>query len=214
MLAGVVDRLCADGTGPAFPRRTAPACQHLPEHTHPRPRGKPAQRDLRPQRWPPRGRAAGPDLPTFGAGHHRHGGRQLLHPCRRRPGSAVACALLRPARGRCGVRWLDHPAAACQTGLPLAGTHTDAEGERSHPFRRNKPPLRQGHYSRGLSERALLRQFGLWRRRRRATYFNKSVSELSLAEAALLAGLPQLPAYYDPYAHPDRAKNGRASCLG
>ncbi|MCC9075857.1 PBP1A family penicillin-binding protein [Litorilinea aerophila] len=38
------------------------------------------------------------------------------------------------------------------------------------------------------------------------TYFNKDVSELTLAEAALLAGLPQLPAYYDPYTHPDRAK--------
>lgn len=31
------------------------------------------------------------------------------------------------------------------------------------------------------------------------TYFNKSVAELTLAEAALLAGLPQLPAVYDPY---------------
>jgi len=31
------------------------------------------------------------------------------------------------------------------------------------------------------------------------TYFGKDVSELTLAESALLAGLPQLPAIYDPY---------------
>jgi membrane peptidoglycan carboxypeptidase len=31
------------------------------------------------------------------------------------------------------------------------------------------------------------------------TYFDKSAKELTLAEAALLAGLPQAPAYYDPY---------------
>lgn len=37
-------------------------------------------------------------------------------------------------------------------------------------------------------------------------YFNKNVLELSLAEASLLAGLPQAPAYYDPYTDPDRAK--------
>jgi penicillin-binding protein 1C len=31
------------------------------------------------------------------------------------------------------------------------------------------------------------------------TYFGKRAADLSLAEAALLAGLPQAPAYYDPY---------------
>ncbi len=38
------------------------------------------------------------------------------------------------------------------------------------------------------------------------TYFGKDVADLTLAESALLAGLPQLPAYYDPYIHPERAK--------
>ena len=33
------------------------------------------------------------------------------------------------------------------------------------------------------------------------TYFGKSASELSLAESALLAGLPQAPSYYDPYSN-------------
>jgi penicillin-binding protein 1C len=46
------------------------------------------------------------------------------------------------------------------------------------------------------------------------TYFGKDVSELSLAEAALLAGLPQLPAYYDPYTHPERAKARQGVVLG
>ncbi|MBK7780832.1 MAG: PBP1A family penicillin-binding protein [Ardenticatenia bacterium] len=37
------------------------------------------------------------------------------------------------------------------------------------------------------------------------TLFGKSARDLSLAEAALLAGLPQAPAWYDPYSNPDRA---------
>ncbi|MFN8456977.1 MAG: penicillin-binding protein 1C [Anaerolineae bacterium] len=38
------------------------------------------------------------------------------------------------------------------------------------------------------------------------TYLGKSASELNLAEAALLAGLPQSPAVYDPYNNPTAAK--------
>jgi penicillin-binding protein 1A len=38
-------------------------------------------------------------------------------------------------------------------------------------------------------------------------YFGKHASELSLAEAAMLAGLPQRPSAYDPYKHFDAAKN-------
>lgn len=37
------------------------------------------------------------------------------------------------------------------------------------------------------------------------TYFGKDVSELNLAESALLAGLIQSPSGYNPYRHPDRA---------
>ncbi|MEX1019394.1 MAG: transglycosylase domain-containing protein, partial [Litorilinea sp.] len=45
------------------------------------------------------------------------------------------------------------------------------------------------------------------------TYFDKDVADLTLAEASLLAGLPQLPAYYDPYTNPERAKNRQAVVL-
>lgn len=39
------------------------------------------------------------------------------------------------------------------------------------------------------------------------TYFGKHASELDLAEAALLAGLPQAPSYYSPFgSHPELAK--------
>ncbi len=38
------------------------------------------------------------------------------------------------------------------------------------------------------------------------TYFGKDVSQLTLAEASLLAGLPQAPAYYDPYTNLEGAK--------
>ncbi|MBW2019762.1 MAG: penicillin-binding protein 1A [Deltaproteobacteria bacterium] len=37
-------------------------------------------------------------------------------------------------------------------------------------------------------------------------YFEKSVSDLNLAECALLAGLPQAPSRYSPFLHPERAK--------
>ena len=45
------------------------------------------------------------------------------------------------------------------------------------------------------------------------TYFGKSVSELTLPEAALLAGLPQSPAGYDPYLHPEAALARRKTVL-
>ncbi len=37
-------------------------------------------------------------------------------------------------------------------------------------------------------------------------FFGKEVSELTTAECALIAGITNLPAYYDPYDHPDHAK--------
>lgn len=46
------------------------------------------------------------------------------------------------------------------------------------------------------------------------TYFNKPAKELSLAEAALLAGLPQAPSRYSPFASdPQAAKNRQADVL-
>ena len=45
-------------------------------------------------------------------------------------------------------------------------------------------------------------------------YFGKNVSELTLAEAALLAGLPAAPTLYSPYgAHPELAKNRQKAVL-
>ena len=40
-------------------------------------------------------------------------------------------------------------------------------------------------------------------------YFNKELSELSLPQVALLAGMPQAPTLYDPYANADQAKERR-----
>lgn len=45
------------------------------------------------------------------------------------------------------------------------------------------------------------------------TYFGKDVADLTLAEAALLAGLPQAPAYYDPYTQPERVKDRQTIVL-
>ena len=53
------------------------------------------------------------------------------------------------------------------------------------------------------------------------TYFGKPASDLTLAEAALLAGLPQAPSYYDPYSNlwnpdgtPGPAKQRQGIVLG
>ncbi len=46
------------------------------------------------------------------------------------------------------------------------------------------------------------------------TYFNKSASELTLAEAALLVGLPQSPSYYDPFTNAEAAVARRDIVLG
>jgi penicillin-binding protein 1A len=45
------------------------------------------------------------------------------------------------------------------------------------------------------------------------TYFDKSVTELSLPEAAFLAGLPKAPNTYSPYRNPDRAKSRKELVL-
>jgi 1A family penicillin-binding protein len=44
-------------------------------------------------------------------------------------------------------------------------------------------------------------------------YFDKPVRQLTLSEAALIAGLPQAPAIYDPYQNPSAAKDRQAQVL-
>ena len=46
------------------------------------------------------------------------------------------------------------------------------------------------------------------------TYFGKPASELLLPECALLAGLPQAPALYNPFDHPQAAQERQAVVLG
>ncbi len=45
-------------------------------------------------------------------------------------------------------------------------------------------------------------------------YFGKSARNISLPEAALLAGLPKAPSNYSPYLHPERAYQRQAYVLG
>ncbi|MBF0169695.1 MAG: PBP1A family penicillin-binding protein [Nitrospinae bacterium] len=44
-------------------------------------------------------------------------------------------------------------------------------------------------------------------------YFGKSVGELSLAQMAMIAGLPKAPTNYTPFRHPERALDRRRHCL-
>src|SRR5438045_4953679 len=57
-----------------------------------------------------------------------------------------------------------------------------------------------GHHSYGVQAAA-------------ANYFRKNVWELSLPEIALIAGLPQAPTEYSPFAHPERSKARRSYVL-
>ena len=45
------------------------------------------------------------------------------------------------------------------------------------------------------------------------SYFGKELGDLSVAQAALLAGIPQAPTQYNPYANPDAAKERRNTVL-
>lgn len=45
------------------------------------------------------------------------------------------------------------------------------------------------------------------------SYFGKTLSDISLAQTALLAGMPQAPNDYDPYTHPEAAKERRDMVL-
>ncbi len=57
-----------------------------------------------------------------------------------------------------------------------------------------------GHGAHGIGEAAY-------------TYFDKAVSELTVGESALLAGLPQRPSSYSPYRNPDAAERRRQYVL-
>lgn len=46
------------------------------------------------------------------------------------------------------------------------------------------------------------------------TYFGKAAAELSLAESALIAGLPQAPGAYNPFLNPEAAKTRQEIVLG
>jgi len=46
------------------------------------------------------------------------------------------------------------------------------------------------------------------------TFFGKPVGELDMAESALLAGLPQSPAIYNPFTNPEAAKERQRTVLG
>ena len=46
------------------------------------------------------------------------------------------------------------------------------------------------------------------------TYYGKNIQQLSIGEAATLAGLPAAPSVYNPFASPKRAKVRRDYVLG
>ena len=43
-------------------------------------------------------------------------------------------------------------------------------------------------------------------------YFGKDLSQLTLPEAATLAGLIQQPSYFNPFRYPDACRSAATSC--
>jgi penicillin-binding protein 1A len=79
--------------------------------------------------------------------------------------------------------------------VQLERTHTKAEIMTLYV---NKVYMANGYY--GMRTAAL-------------AYFGKELKDLSLAQTALIAGLPQAPNYYDPYVNPEYAKTRRDTVL-
>ncbi|MFN9907863.1 MAG: transglycosylase domain-containing protein, partial [bacterium] len=46
------------------------------------------------------------------------------------------------------------------------------------------------------------------------TYFGKSAEQLTLAESAIIAGLPQRPSDYSPHKHPEKARARQEYVIG
>ena len=84
------------------------------------------------------------------------------------------------------------------------------QGQGSAAGDAHRARLFQGQDPRTLSQRDLSRPRRLWRCRRSSlVYFDKSVNELTIADAAYLAALPKAPATLHPVRNRDRAVERR-----
>ena len=127
-------------------------------------------------------------------------------------GRAVLAQLSGPLRGR-----LDHHPAARAQHHPLGGAvrpdhraqgprglHRPGDGEdllKDEILMMYLNCIYYGHGAYGIQAAS-------------KTYFSKNASDLTLAEAALLIGLPNSPSYYDPTVNPEVAVERRNKVLG
>ena len=167
-------RLCRHHQRAAHRGRTHDQRQQLPEHAHLRPRGQSAHRNLRPQRGPPHRCPARPDLALSRPGHHRHRGRQLLPSSPESTRWRSLRALYYAVRERDIVSGASTIPQQLVKMVFLSPEQTlTPQGQRGHPLHRDQPPLYQRANPGNLSQRTLLRQLRLWRRRRRRNLFHK-----------------------------------------
>ena len=110
-----------------------------------------------------------------------------------------------------------HPAAR-QERLP----HPRAAASSARSARRSSPSPSRSSTASGASSRAIstasiwaapsgIQYYGLGAAAR--AYFGKDATELTLPEAATLAGMIKSPAFYSPVAHPDHARQRRDEVL-
>ena len=103
-----------------------------------------------------------------------------------------------------GAREHDHDAGRAQL-LPVEREDLHAQDLRNAARVQDREGPDEGPDSRAVHEPDLSRP-ALVRLRGRRTYFGKDLKDITLAEAAMLAGLPKAPSAYNPVVNPKRAK--------
>jgi penicillin-binding protein 1A len=129
---------------------------------------------------------------------YQHGGVDTL--------GVLRAAVRQPVSGgkRQGASTITQQVA--QELLPFLGKDLYPQALRSAAVVQDREQSQQGPDPRALHQPDLSRAARLRLRRRRADLFRQAAEELTLAEAAMLAGLPKAPSAYNPVVNPKRAR--------
>ena len=154
-----------------------------------------------------------PGQPVDGQGRDRDRGPALLPARRRRLRGDHPRRLARREQGEGRGGRLDDHAAGRPQPLHLKREDAAAEDQGGLPFVQAEQALVEGADPLDVDEPGVLRQPRVRRRGRVADVLLEAGEDLTMMQAALLAGLPQAPSLYDPILFPDVARERRAHVL-